>query len=481
MGRKRSDYDGGGLVLVIVALVGVAIKWAIDNWGWVLFGVAILGVAYAIYKKKQSQRWRDEYLFDQIGDKEKLVKHLLTKQHSRFADKTARFRFYMMFNLFVIFSVVSAMFAGRSGAPISELLLVGAALGFLWTCIAYLGLVLIRRDKILWVLNTPFGRLLAKTVEAALDRKIETVFSKHWLPLMSDIEKFLDAHTNTGTDLPRPLGKPINWSEENFLTFLEISKRKGCELNPLVLRELLITLAKLKSKNNFVAEFLKRNPLLLEKAVPLKTWLSCYVSMLGESEIYLPNLIAHLNGIRESANSPSDANEKTNLQTAVFSQFKQTVVELAEERKIRILEEQMSSGTVSNHITIQTVDNMDGHQFEKVLERLFADMGYTVAPTRQRADQGADLVIEKLGERFVVQAKRYQQNVGNSAVQEVVAAKAFYKCKNAIVVTNSYFTRSAQDLAHRNSVDLWDRDKVSELLKRYPQEHLESWSFPRTG
>lgn len=54
-------------------------------------------------------------------------------------------------------------------------------------------------------------------------------------------------------------------------------------------------------------------------------------------------------------------------------------------------------------------------------------MGYKAEFTKSTDDQGADLLIEKMGDRTVVQAKRYNVNVGNSAVQEVVSSKAFYK------------------------------------------------------
>jgi restriction system protein len=56
--------------------------------------------------------------------------------------------------------------------------------------------------------------------------------------------------------------------------------------------------------------------------------------------------------------------------------------------------------------------------------------------------------------------------VGVKAIQEAVASKGYYECEKAMVVTNSYFTNQAKDLARRNGVDLWDRKiLVRELLK----------------
>ena len=101
---------------------------------------------------------------------------------------------------------------------------------------------------------------------------------------------------------------------------------------------------------------------------------------------------------------------------------------------------------------------MDGESFEGYLEFLFRKLGYKVYRTQLSGDYGADLVIEKAREKIVVQAKRYSANVGLAAVQEVVGAKKYYKCKSAIVVTNSYYTKSAKELAKANKVKLYDRD-----------------------
>jgi restriction system protein len=43
--------------------------------------------------------------------------------------------------------------------------------------------------------------------------------------------------------------------------------------------------------------------------------------------------------------------------------------------------------------------------------------------------------------------KRYTSSVGNSAVQEVVAAVLFYGTNEGCVITNSSFTPSARSLA----------------------------------
>ncbi|MCJ7831376.1 MAG: restriction endonuclease, partial [Dehalococcoidia bacterium] len=40
----------------------------------------------------------------------------------------------------------------------------------------------------------------------------------------------------------------------------------------------------------------------------------------------------------------------------------------------------------------------------------------------------------------------------------------YYSCDKAMVVTNSFFTRQAATLAHRNGVSLWDRNRLAKAM-----------------
>lgn len=91
---------------------------------------------------------------------------------------------------------------------------------------------------------------------------------------------------------------------------------------------------------------------------------------------------------------------------------------------------------------------------------LFTKMGYSTELTKQTGDQGIDVLASKNSNRIGIQAKCYSNTVGNSAIQEVTAGKKFYSCDKVIVVTNNYFTSSAEQLAQANEVILWDRNML---------------------
>lgn len=140
---------------------------------------------------------------------------------------------------------------------------------------------------------------------------------------------------------------------------------------------------------------------------------------------------------------------------------------IGNEKKKQAFRKDLINEHNARSFSINTVDRMDGLEFEEFLYELFTQMGYTAIKTKASNDQGADLLIEKFREKTVVQAKRYESNVGNRAVQEVVSARAHYRSDDAMVVTNSYFTKQAKDLAKSNNVKLVDRDLLQQHINKY--------------
>lgn len=128
---------------------------------------------------------------------------------------------------------------------------------------------------------------------------------------------------------------------------------------------------------------------------------------------------------------------------------------------------------------IKHVDTLNGIEFERYLKAHFIKKGYKVYLTPPQGDYGVDLVLEKHGERTAVQAKRYNHEQGYKvnykAVQEVAAGKAIYKCTKGIVITNSFFTESAKDLAKYNNIELWDRKELIRQFKSLYSPHLHMY------
>ena len=117
--------------------------------------------------------------------------------------------------------------------------------------------------------------------------------------------------------------------------------------------------------------------------------------------------------------------------------------------------------------SIKQIDYMNGYQFQSFLARLFEKMGFKIERTNLSWDQGADLLITKFSERYIIQAKRYREKVNNHAIQEVSAAIKHYKADKGIVITTNYFTKSAIELARSHQIRLIDRKELRLLIQNY--------------
>lgn len=117
-------------------------------------------------------------------------------------------------------------------------------------------------------------------------------------------------------------------------------------------------------------------------------------------------------------------------------------------------------------LDINKIDTLDGFEFEELLYLLFKSVGVKVEKTKSSHDYGADLVVTTKNQKIVIQSKLYyKHSVGNSAVQEIATAKDYYSANLGMVITNSYFTKPACNLANSVGVKLCDRNTLAEFLK----------------
>lgn len=117
-------------------------------------------------------------------------------------------------------------------------------------------------------------------------------------------------------------------------------------------------------------------------------------------------------------------------------------------------------------IKIESIDTLNGFQFEKFVGEIFNAFGYKTKVTKKSGDNGADILAAKHGKVFAVQTKMYYNHtVGNKAVQEAHSAKFFYNTHSAVVICNSRFSKSAIDTAEKLGVVLIGREELENILK----------------
>lgn len=123
-------------------------------------------------------------------------------------------------------------------------------------------------------------------------------------------------------------------------------------------------------------------------------------------------------------------------------------------------------------ISMSAVDLMSGFEFEQFCADVLRKNGFhSVEVMGGSGDQGVDIIAVKNKEQYAIQCKCYSSNLGNTPVQEAFAGKIYYGCDAAAVMTNSYFTAGAVELAESTGVLLWDRNWVySHLSARSKRE-----------
>lgn len=115
-------------------------------------------------------------------------------------------------------------------------------------------------------------------------------------------------------------------------------------------------------------------------------------------------------------------------------------------------------------ITLAQVDTMDGLEFERYLADLLRKKGFTDVRLTERFDYGIDIIAQKDGIKWGIQAKRYNSPVKASAVRQVYTALTRYGCSRAMVIANNTYTRPAKLLAQDNNIELIDRQILSEWI-----------------
>lgn len=114
----------------------------------------------------------------------------------------------------------------------------------------------------------------------------------------------------------------------------------------------------------------------------------------------------------------------------------------------------------------KAVDVRTPTDYEHECARLVRLAGWNAQVTGQSGDQGCDIVATSPdGIRMVIQCKYYSSPAGNKSVQEVIAAKEYYKADAAMVISSAGFTKSARQLAASAKVAVIHHDDIHHAIR----------------
>ena len=145
----------------------------------------------------------------------------------------------------------------------------------------------------------------------------------------------------------------------------------------------------------------------------------------------------------------------------------QSIIESNAKKVLKWRMEQTQIKQDNMDYSFKEIDKMTGIEFEYFVMNLLQKSGYEdVRITKASGDEGVDLTALKKGKKIAIQCKRYKDKITNKAIQEVFSGKHVYKCDEAYVITNSYFTDNAILLAKNHKVKLINRDQLFDLLEK---------------
>ena len=110
-------------------------------------------------------------------------------------------------------------------------------------------------------------------------------------------------------------------------------------------------------------------------------------------------------------------------------------------------------------------------QFEELMTNLFEKMGLQTRLTRSSRDGGVDCVAWDMrpivGGKVVIQAKRYKNTVGVSAVRDLYGTLLNEGASKGILVTTSGFGHASDEFASNKPIELVDGSNLLYLLKEH--------------
>lgn len=235
-----------------------------------------------------------------------------------------------------------------------------------------------------------------------------------------------------------------------------ISQFRSSQSNEIVMNKV--------EKHYSIYDILRENSRLQKEAMEANR--QQYINLIyGSNQILstTDNEIEKQTEIENDSESQSQTNKKIYKPTENLQENDDFSIKLFNENE---------SSTESNQFSLDACDKMDGWEFENYCAGLLRLNGFKkVIVTRGSGDHGIDITATMWGAKFDLQCKRYNGAVSNKAVQEVYTGYTYYDLQVPVIITNSYFTQQAIEEATKTGVQLWDGNKLEELIQKANSLH----------
>lgn len=121
----------------------------------------------------------------------------------------------------------------------------------------------------------------------------------------------------------------------------------------------------------------------------------------------------------------------------------------------------------------EDVEGLSSSAFEAFINEVFKKLGYKVKTIEDNRELGAELLLKKDKDTFVVKLNHCDSqaaSVDHHAVQEVCAAMSVHKANRSMVICNGSFTEAAYKQASYTKTDMIDGYQLLNLFRKVIQE-----------
>lgn len=117
------------------------------------------------------------------------------------------------------------------------------------------------------------------------------------------------------------------------------------------------------------------------------------------------------------------------------------------------------------------LNNLTGHQFEDLVEKLIQAMGFVTKERMPSADGGIDILANYPQPIFegvyIIQCKRYSKPVSVSIIRDLYGVVHSHNANKGILITNSTYTKPSIEFAENKQLELIDGEKLVQLLVKH--------------
>ncbi|MDF9746173.1 restriction endonuclease [Natrinema salsiterrestre] len=136
----------------------------------------------------------------------------------------------------------------------------------------------------------------------------------------------------------------------------------------------------------------------------------------------------------------------------------------------------MDTGAAMSSI-LQTLQQLDGHEFERFIADLWSRRGWSTEVTTQSGDKGIDVIATKAfpyPKKSLIQTKRYRDSnsVSGPELQKYASLKQRENVDEVVIITTSGFTNQADVIADDFNIKLIDGETLQRLVGEMAAEDL---------